>query len=97
MSENNECSGSPTRFELPVQADIRLGTEIQARCRAALEAEGDVQLHCEMVERVDAAVLQCLAALADGLRAGGRRLEVLNPSTAFSRAVDLVGFTALAS
>ncbi len=70
MNENNEPSGSPTRFELPCQADIRLGTEIQARCRAALDAEGDVQLDCEGVERVDAAVLQCLEALAGGLRAG---------------------------
>lgn len=97
MSENDEPGGSPTRFELPVQADIRLGTEIQARCRAALEAEGDVQLDCEGVERVDAAVLQCLEALAGGLRAADRRLEVLNPSPAFSRAVDLLGFPALVS
>lgn len=97
MNENNESSGSPARFELPVQADIRLGTEIQARCRAALDAEGDVQLDCEGVERVDAAVLQCLETLAGGLRASGRRLELVNPSVAFSRAVDILGFSALAS
>lgn len=97
MSENNETSGSPTRFELPVQADIRLGTEIQARCRAALEAEGDVELDCEAVERVDAAVLQCLAALAAGLRDADRQLVVVNPSAAFSRSVDLLGFAALVS
>ncbi len=97
MNENNDSIGSPIRFELPVQADIRLGTEIQARCRAALDGEGDVQLDCEAVERVDAAVLQCLESLAGGLRAADRRLEVLNPSAAFRRAVDLLGFAALAS
>lgn len=97
MSENNEPSGSPTRFELPVQADIRLGTEIQARCRAALEAEGDVEINCESVERVDAAVLQCLAALATGLQAAGRQLAVVDPSAAFGRSVDLLGFASLAS
>lgn len=97
MSENDESSGSPTCFELPVQADIRLGTEIQARCRAALDSEGDVQIDCQGVERVDAAVLQCLVALAGDLRAAGRRLEVVDPSAAFSRSVDLLGFTALAS
>lgn len=97
MSENNETSGSPTRFELPVQADIRLGTEIQARCRAALEAGGDVELDCEAVERVDAAVLQCLAALAAGLQDADRRLVVINPSSAFNRSADLLGFAALVS
>jgi len=97
MNENNETSGSPTRFALPVQADIRLGTEIQARCRAVLEAEGDVELDCEAVERVDAAVLQCLAALTAGLRAADRQLVVVNPSPDFSRSVDLLGFAALVS
>jgi anti-anti-sigma regulatory factor len=97
VSGNDETSASPTRFELPVQADIRLGTEIQARCRAALEGEGDVQIDCQSVERVDAAVLQCLVALAGGLRAADRRLELAEPSTAFSRSVSLLGFAGLVS
>ncbi len=95
MSENNETSGGPTRIELPVQADIRQGAEIQARCRAALEAEGDIEVHCGAVERVDAAVLQCLTALAAGLQAADRRLEMVDPSAAFSRSVDLLGLTSL--
>ena len=91
MGENDETTGGAARLELPVQADIRQGAEIQAWCRAALETGGDATIDCGSVERVDAAVLQCLVALATGLRAGGRRLQLMNPSPGFTRAVDLLG------
>lgn len=81
-----------TTLGLPAQADIRLGAEIQAQCRAALETTGDVTVDCQAVERVDAAVLQCLAALGDGLRQGGRRLILQGRTPAFDRSVEVLGF-----
>lgn len=84
-----------TRIELPANADIRVGAEILGWCRAALEAEGDVRVACDSVERIDAAVLQCLTSLARSLRQADRRLELVEPSEPFSRTVDLLGFTAL--
>ena len=79
------------RFELPAQADIRSAAEVYALCRGALEADGDVVVGCQMVERVDAAMLQCLGALADGLRQGGRSLELVEASEPFTRAVSVLG------
>lgn len=85
----------PTSFELPVQADIRVVTDIQDRCRAALDATGEVQIGCADVERIDAAVLQCIGALANGLRQGSRHLSLTDRSDPFDRAVALLGFEEL--
>ncbi|MEM9562497.1 MAG: STAS domain-containing protein [Actinomycetota bacterium] len=81
-----------TSLELPAVADIRVAAEIQARCQAALDSTGDVTVSAASTERVDAAVLQCLAALANGLHQGGRSLHLAESSEAFDRAVDVLGF-----
>lgn len=94
-TDTGSGSGDPTQFGLPAQADVRLAADIQARCRAALEATGDVRIDCEGVERVDASVLQCIGALGNGLRQGDRHLELINQSGAFTRAVELLGFAPL--
>ena len=78
-------------FELPVIADIRVAEEVVARCRAALEAGGDVRVDGGDVERVDAAVVQCLVALHDGLGQAHRRLEFVAPSEALVRALAVAG------
>lgn len=82
----------PTRFELPATSDIRTAVEIQDRCRAALEADGDVTIGCGSVERVDAAILQCLGSLSRDLVDGGRHLDLTEPSEPFTRAVNVLGF-----
>ena len=79
-------------FDLPVCADIRMAAEIRDQCLAALSATGDVRVGCGHVERVDAAVLQCLGALALGLSQVDRGLELVDRTLPFDRAVDLLGF-----
>lgn len=81
----------PTGFDLPACADIRVAAEVHERCMTALLARGEVRIGCGAVERVDAAVLQCLAALAIGLAQGDRRLDLADRTPAFDRAVDLLG------
>jgi chemotaxis protein CheD len=85
----------PTRFALPARADIRAAAKIHAQCRAAQHATGDVQVECGAVERIDAAVLQCLGALGEALQQGARRLELIHPSPGFSRTVALLGFASI--
>jgi anti-anti-sigma regulatory factor len=80
---------------LPSQADIRSAAEIHAQCCAALEATGDVQVGCGAVERIDAAVLQCLGSLAKSLVESSRRLELVDRTEPFDRAVQLLGFDEL--
>jgi anti-anti-sigma regulatory factor len=87
-----EVAAEATSFDLPAQADIRFGADIQDQCRAALDGTGDVQIGCEAVERIDGAVLQCLGALNVDLQRSGRRLQLVEPSESFSRSVDLLGF-----
>lgn len=89
---DDEATNQTIEVGLPAQADIRSGEELLARCRAALEAPGDVLVSCEGVERIDAAVLQCLAALADALDGGGRRLVLVDPTPAVDRAIGVLGF-----
>ncbi len=83
------------RFALPATADIRVVTEILALCRRALDAEGDVTVDCADVERVDAAALQCLGALQRSLAEAERLLTFAEPTAAFRRAVDVLGFDVL--
>ncbi|MEZ5235622.1 MAG: lipid asymmetry maintenance protein MlaB [Acidimicrobiia bacterium] len=85
----------PTRFALPPVADIREVGEILARCRGALEAEGDVTVDCGAVERVDAAGLQCLGALNASLAEAGRLLTLASPTAELRRAIEVLGFEAL--
>ncbi|MDG2113352.1 MAG: STAS domain-containing protein, partial [Actinomycetota bacterium] len=88
-------AGDPTRIELPGQADIRVAADIHALCLTALEASGEVRIDCAQVERIDAAVLQCLGALAHGLRQGERDLELSGRTDSFDRAVEVLGFRAV--
>lgn len=82
---------TPAGFDLPTNADIRAVGEIVEQCRSALEATGDVRVGCAGVERLDAAVVQCLIALHDGLHQAGRALELVDPSAACVRAVEALG------
>jgi anti-anti-sigma regulatory factor len=97
MSDDEILGGDadPTRFDLPAQSDVRVAGDVHARCRSALEASGDVRIDCGAVERVDAAVLQCLWALADGLRQGERSLEIVDRTASFDGAVAALGFEEL--
>lgn len=89
-------SGSESnRFDLPGQADIRVAAEIKDQCREALDGTGDVRVDCGAVERVDAAVLQCLGSLARSLADSSRALKLVERTEAFDRAVDLLGFEEL--
>lgn len=85
-------AGEATSLALPAVADIRSAADFHGQCLAALNATGDVVMDTTTVERVDAAILQCVAALASGLAQGDRRLVIAEPSTAFVRAVGLLGF-----
>lgn len=89
-------SGSESnRFDLPGQADIRVAAEIKDQCREALDGTGDVRVDCGAVERVDAAVLQCLGSLARSLADSSRALKLVERTESFDRAVDLLGFEEL--
>lgn len=87
--------GGSTRFALPATADIRSVADILGQCRSALEAVGEVVVDCGGVERIDAAVLQCLGALHTSLAEADRPLTFAAPSTAFCRAVEVLGFEPL--
>lgn len=87
-----ETEGQDNQLDLPGMADIRMAGDIVAQCRTALEASGDVVVNCAMVERVDAAVLQCLGSLATSLGESSRQLRLVERSESFDRAVELLGF-----
>lgn len=97
QEQASDDAEDPASFDLPAQADIRFGADIQAQCRAAIAASGDVQVGCDAVERIDGAVLQSLIAMGIDLRQQGRSVKLVDPSVAFSRAVDLLGFADLLS
>lgn len=90
---NRSAGAVPARVELPAFADIRVAADLVEEFRAALAAEGDVEVHCGTVERLDAAVAQCLVALHGGLTQAGRRLHLVERTDAFERALTLVGMT----
>ncbi|MGH1488075.1 MAG: STAS domain-containing protein [Acidimicrobiales bacterium] len=91
QSEADAGDGS-TQVVLPSQADIRMAAEVHEQFQAALEATGNVEVDCAAVERVDAAVLQCIGSLASSLRQGARELELAGRTEPFDRAVSLLGF-----
>ncbi len=91
-AEATAAEEEPGRFTLPSQADIRLAAEIHEQCQAALETSGNVQIDCGLVERVDAAVLQCIGSLAGSLRQGARELELIDRTESFDHAVSVLGF-----
>ena len=93
--DRSRTEQEPTRIDLPACADIRVAAELRDRCLGALQDTGDVRIGCGDVDRVDAAVLQCLGALAVGLGEVGRRLEFTDRTEAFDRAVALLGFDEL--
>ena len=94
MTEQHEslATAGPTRFTLPAQAGIRIANELRAWSIDALAADGEVEIVCADVERVDAAVLQCLMALASDLDRLGRRLALTEVPPGVERAIEAVGF-----
>lgn len=84
-----------TSLALPAHADIRRAAELHQQCSEALAATGDVTVDCGSVEWIDAAVLQCLAALAVGLYQGDRQLVLVDQTPAFDRAVELLDLESL--
>ncbi|OAN54058.1 hypothetical protein A6A04_12495 [Paramagnetospirillum marisnigri] len=57
----------------------------------ARDSSADVVVKAGAVERLSTACVQVILVAADGFKAAARRLEVENPSSAFSDAFERLG------
>jgi len=82
------------RSRLEVGGEIDLGTIDAVRDHLSLLVEagiGDVEVDMAAVTFCDASVLHVLLAARWSLEAGGRHIEVINPSPSAARLLELAG------
>ena len=82
---------------LPCELTIYTVGETYPVCLAWLDSDGEdlLQVDASQVSEVDAAGVQLLLALANGLRRRERGLQLQDPSPALTAACESLGTTAL--
>ena len=82
---------------LPSELTIYTVGECHSLCLAWLDSDGEdlLQVEASEVGEVDAAGVQLLLALSNGLRRRERGLRLLNPSPALTAACESLGLAAL--
>lgn len=86
-------SDNPTKsLALAESVTIAAVADLQVALANLLESgEPAVEVNCSAVRSIDAAVLQCLLVNRRVAAAGGRRLDLVQPSEDFRRIAAYVG------